>query len=138
MPIGELILPDGSLWRVVVVDDAGVIRKYDMVTLADPEGNVLGEPPGTPADTNVDVSISPVTILAANPARSQASVFNDSAATLYLKLGTGVSATSFTVKMAPGSLYELPQPAVGKPYQGIITGVWSAAGAGAARVTELT
>lgn len=79
-------------------------------------------------------SASAVTLLEANPSRSGATIFNEGAATLTLHLGLGASATVYTLVMAAGSYYEVPFG-----YTGVITGFWSAAGAGNnARIVELT
>jgi hypothetical protein len=61
------------------------------------------------------------------------SVCNESSEFLYLKFGTGVSSTSFSVKLPPRAFYELNFP----QYTGVITGVWKSAGAGAALITEV-
>lgn len=82
--------------------------------------------------SNVASSASNVTLLAENTDRIGVLVQNDSTATLYLKYGATASTSSYTVKMEPGSYWEMPQPI----YTGIIDGIWSAAN-GAARITEL-
>lgn len=84
------------------------------------------------AVTSVAASTTFVALLAANAARLGAAIHNDSTAVLYVKLGAAASATSFTVKMAADSYYEVPFA-----YTGVIDGVWASA-AGAARVTELS
>ena len=71
-------------------------------------------------------------LLAENKIRLGAMVYNDSAAILYLKLGTGASLTSYTVRMTPYAYYEIPYA-----YIGTIHGYW-ATSTGNARVTELT
>jgi hypothetical protein len=82
---------------------------------------------------NVAAAVATTTVLALNTARLGMTVFNDtSTGILYLKLGSGATATSFTVRMMPQDYYELPFR-----YTGIITGYWSVAD-GNARVTELT
>lgn len=81
--------------------------------------------------TNVAASATNVTLLASNTARLGATVYNDSTATLYLKLGATASATSFTVKMIADSYYETPFN-----YTGQIDGVWASA-TGVARIGEL-
>ncbi len=58
-------------------------------------------------------------------------VFNDSAAVLYLKFGTGASETSYTVQIAAGGYYEFPQPL----YAGEADGIWASAD-GSARLTS--
>ena len=86
----------------------------------------------TPAQSSVAGSASSVSLLASNANRLGATVFNDSTADLYLKLGATASTTSFTVKMAAGSYFEVPFN-----YTGAIDGIWSSA-TGSARITELT
>ena len=54
---------------------------------------------------------------------------------LYLKLGTTASATSFTVLIPHQGYYEMP--ANPDCYTGAIDGIWAAAN-GAVRITELT
>lgn len=82
---------------------------------------------------NVVAAVGTTTILALNIDRLGAMVFNDTATgILYLKLGSGATATSFTVRMMPQDYYELPFR-----YTGIITGYWSVAD-GSARITELS
>jgi len=77
-------------------------------------------------------SLSSQTLRAANSSRKGLSIFNDSTAILYVKLGATASNSSFTIKMAAGSYYELPFN-----YTGIIDGVWAAAN-GSAYVTEIS
>lgn len=62
--------------------------------------------------------------------RQGASIYNDSATDLYLNLGDLATTTSFTIKMAAGSYYEVPYG-----YAGVIGYIFGAAGAGNARVT---
>jgi hypothetical protein len=88
----------------------------------------------------VAASATEVTLLAANARRTDAAITNDSAAYLYIKHGTGVSTSSFRVRLDPGGLYELPQRfnADGRrlgPYTGTVTGLWSSA-TGQAVVSE--
>lgn len=83
--------------------------------------------------TNVASSATTVSLLGSQATRKGASFFNDSTANLFLKLGATASLTSFTVKIFPGELYELPVPS----FTGAIDGIWDAAN-GAVRITELT
>jgi hypothetical protein len=76
-------------------------------------------------------STSSTTLLALNTNRLGATIHNDSAVALYVKLGSTASTTSFTIKMAADSYYEVPFN-----YTGVIDGIWASA-TGAARVTEL-
>ena len=74
-----------------------------------------------------------MTLLAANPNRRAFSVFNDSTAVLYLKLGGTASTSSYTVQIAAGGFYELPAT---WGYAGVVDGIWASA-TGNARVTEV-
>lgn len=87
----------------------------------------------TPTIAQVASSGTNVTILASNALRKQAMFFNDSTQALYLKLGTTATSSSYTVKMAAASYYELPQPI----YTGEIDGIWVSAN-GNVLVTEET
>lgn len=82
---------------------------------------------------NTNDAATSATLLAANAARKGAIIYNDSTVYLYIKFGATASLTSFTHKMAPDSMYELPFG-----YTGKIDGIWASDASGAARVTELT
>lgn len=81
--------------------------------------------------TEVPASATVVTLLAAKPGRLGASIYNDSAAALTIKLGAGAAANSKTaVLVGSGGYFEVPYG-----YVGIITGLWASA-TGNAYVTE--
>lgn len=80
---------------------------------------------------SVASSASTGTLLAANQGRRGATIYNDSSAALYLKLGATASTTSFTALVAAAGYYEVPFG-----YCGVIDGIWASAN-GNARVTEL-
>lgn len=82
--------------------------------------------------TNIAASATSVTLAGVNVARLGLSIYNDSVATLYVKLGTTASATSFTLLMQPSSYYEVPFK-----YTGRVDGLWATA-SGSARITEFT
>lgn len=82
--------------------------------------------------TSVSGTITSTTILAANPNRLGASLYNDSSGNLYLKFGATASLSSFGIRIDPFGYYEVPFS-----YTGIMDGIWSS-GVGAARVTEFT
>lgn len=93
--------------------------------------------PTTGTISSVSGSASSVTVLAANTSRKGATIFNDSAATLYLALSdTTASTTVHTVQVAASGYYELPLND-GGVYTGRIAGIWSSA-TGSARVSEMT
>lgn len=98
-------------------------------------GTITASPGGGPATgtvTNVASSATSVTLLAANTSRRKVSVFNNSTQILYLKCGTTASSSTFTIAMAPNSLWV---DDVG--YTGRIDGIWASAN-GSAGVTEYT
>ena len=103
---------------------------------------VSGAPKGDPLPTkemraskatcaNVTAAVADTLVLAANADRLGASVVNDSASILYVKFGSGASATSYTVRMTAYAYYEVPFG-----YTGQINGFWVSA-IGNARVTEV-
>lgn len=124
-----------------------VVRKDVPTSLVSADGDyaVLQESPlgelwtrsvsPTVAVTSVGQNVASQVLLAANASRKMGTVFNDSAANLYINLGAAaVIAGPFVVKVPAGGYYELPAPA----YSGSVNGIWDAAGAGNARVSEQT
>ena len=89
-------------------------------------------PSATSTTSTVAASASSVQLLAASTDRIGATVFNDSLAVMYLKLGTTASATDYTVQVMRYGYYEVPFG-----YQGRIDAIWSSA-TGNARITQLT
>lgn len=87
--------------------------------------------PSTPTLTNVAASVTSVTLKAANTARQELLIFNDSTSLLYVKYGATASATSFTHYVPAYSLCVIDD------YDGIVDGIWVSA-TGSARVTETT
>lgn len=83
--------------------------------------------------SNVTATTGSTTLLAANPGRNAAYVYNDSTTTLNIKFGATASSTSFSLQVAAGGTLVLNDPVV---YTGVLTAIW-AAGTGAARVTEI-
>lgn len=88
--------------------------------------------PATSSVASVAASATNVTLQAANANRLGLVVFNDSLVSLFVKLGATASATSFTHKVGPGGMYEVPFG-----WTGIVDGIWESA-TGAARVTEVS
>lgn len=112
----------GGNARFIATDGAGNIS----TSLAQPAAAVV---------TSVPQAVVVTTLLAANLARKGAVIFNNiTGGLLFIKLGAGASSTDFSVRLLPGSAFELPFPA----YTGQITGVWSVAGGGSAQVTEMS
>jgi hypothetical protein len=86
----------------------------------------------TPTQSSVAGSASSVSLLASNANRLGATVYNDSTAVLYVKLGTTASTTSYTTQISANEYYEVPFQ-----YTGAIDGLWTSA-TGSARITEFT
>jgi len=86
----------------------------------------------TPAQSSVSVLTSNTSILATNAARLGATIYNESGATCFIKLGATASTTSYSIQMVVGSYYEVPFN-----YTGAIDGITLAITA-ILRVTELT
>lgn len=82
------------------------------------------------------------TALLANTERRGAFFQNDADRACYLKFGSGVSSSSYTVKMNPkdpdgvGGTFDLGS--LRALYTGRIDAVWDAGVSGALRITELT
>lgn len=84
--------------------------------------------------SSVTAAATDIQILASNANRLGASVYNDADKDLYIALGTAAaSLTSFTQKIAPGGMYEVPFN-----YTGVVRGIWATSPTGSARVTEYT
>ena len=87
--------------------------------------------------TSVAAAVGDTTLLVQNKFRNMATFFNNSSAIAYLKLGTGASTTSFTVRMTPYSYYELPLLPDGQGvYTGAVDAYWASA-TGAMLCTEM-
>lgn len=83
--------------------------------------------------TSIPAAAADTLLLAANPARIGASIFNNSAtATLLLKFGPGASTTSFKIPLTPLTGFVF----VDACFRGQVNGFWTGAIAGAALVAE--
>lgn len=96
-----------------------------------------GAPSSTSNLSQTAQSAASVQLLAANGARKDAYIYNQQGtgtANLYVALTSNAATlNAFTFRLAPNTGMALPLD-----YTGAITGIWDAAGAGAAAVTELT
>jgi hypothetical protein len=88
--------------------------------------------PSTSTTSSVAGSATNVTLLPSNGTRLGATIYNDSTALLYIKLGALATSTDFTIKLFPMSYWEVPFG-----YTGEIDGIWASA-TGHARIDELT
>lgn len=125
---GTVTVTDGAGALNVIVDSGTVTANAGTGTFT-----VLALRAATPAVTSVADSAGNVTCLASNANRLGATIYNDSAADLFIKLGATASATSFTVKVFQDGFFTVPFG-----YTGIIDCIWSSDTAGSARVTEVT
>lgn len=116
-----------TLGQKTMANSTPVVLASDQSTLPTKETRS-----GTSAVTSVAGSAASVALLASNANRLGATVYNDSTAILYLKLGATASTSSFTTKLFPEDYYEVPAN-----YTGVIDGIWASA-TGNARITELT
>ena len=115
--------------------DLVYLNDYNLVSS---ETDLPEQPISVPAVvSSVSAAVSDTLLLAANKFRNMASLFNNSNSVCYVKLGTGASPTSFTVRMTSNAFYELPNLPSGQGvYTGVIDGYWASAN-GAMLVTEM-
>ena len=108
-------------------------KQDTMITsLQNIESNTAGTGLGdTGAASSVAVSVSSVTIIAANTARREVIIRNDTNNNLYLAHG-GTATLSSAVKLKRGDVY------IEDKYIGVISGIWSSTGGGGnAQITEV-
>jgi hypothetical protein len=125
------IAADGS--ATVVPGDATNGLDVDVTRVG---GTVTTKHAGTTgAQTNVASTTTPnTTLLAADANRVGATIYNDSTAVLFVLLGAGTeSATVYTLQIAAGGYYEVPEAFVAMR----ISGHWATAN-GSARITAAT
>lgn len=124
--------PGGDLRQVVTIGDGDTspIAAVDAVGFTVRPGKTA-----TATTTRVAAAITSTQLLAANANRLNASIFNDSTDTLYVKYGTAASATSKKFALKAGEYWEMPTG--GTIHTGIIHGLWSGTN-GAADVNEET
>ena len=127
---GSVADPTNGPLLVAGVDANGIVRTM----LVDAGGRQVIEyqSSSSSAVTSIVSAITNVTLLATNNWRLGGTVYNDSTAAMYLKLGITATNANFTVKIMPQGYYELPTGYVGR-----VDAIWAAAN-GNARITELT
>ena len=106
------------------------IGDVDVLTLPD----VAIKNYSTSAVTSVVSAAVSTSILASNANRRIAIMVNDTDKSVYVKLGATASTTSFSYKLSPGQILELPIPI----YTGAIDAIWETSPTGSMRVTEIT
>jgi hypothetical protein len=87
----------------------------------------------TSSVTRVASATTSTPLFGQNTGSKQRVLTNESSANLFLKFGTGASATSYTVKIPANGYYEFP--ATNGVYAGAVEGIWDAAN-GFAQLTE--
>jgi hypothetical protein len=122
--------------EVPAIDEWGQLVRHVGEIDANITGGVVAVlQPSSSTVTKIAQSTSSVVLAAANPNRLGLTIYNDSTKPLYVRVETGPATTdNWTVKLRKDDYYELPFPA----YLGEVTAIWGVAGAGAARVTEMT
>jgi len=143
------VIPGTSTNPLVATDDVGGVHYMRLKIDGGGDGAaapVLGDSnygldvdvvrfpqPSSAPTTNVPAATASTLLSAANASRKGWMVWNDSPSSMYLKAGTGASATSAMLSVPPGAYFELPSPV----YTGVMYAAWVTA-TGAARVTEMT
>lgn len=97
-------------------------------------GPVSFPQPSLSTVTKVPQDVASVTLVAANTLRLGLFIFNDSPGSLYVKTGAGAGLDDWSFRVCSGAYWEAPFAVTTQ----LISGIWEVAGAGAARVTELT
>lgn len=118
-------------------DDAAAVAKVDD---APPAANAFGltvriPEPGTPVLTQPAQNDGTSVLVAANANRRWCSIENDpqdGLADLFVALAATATAAARSFKLKPGEYREI------RNYTGVISGIWSAAGSGSAKVTEVS
>lgn len=132
----------GNAWPIEVTDGTNAAEvanaapgagAFGLVTRIAGTVSFSAAQPATATVSSVALSTVVATVLSANANRLGAIIWNDGAQAAYIKLGTGATTSSFTVRLQNKSEWELPYPV----YTGDITGI-TATSTATALVTELT
>lgn len=131
LPAGTNNIGDVDVASIAAGDNN--IGNVDLASAIPAGTNAIGKltQPATGTLANVTMTGSSVTAAASNVSRRNLMIYNDSGVTVYVKLGSSASSTSFTVKLVDQAYYELPDPV----YTGIVTALGAS---GDIRVTEVT
>lgn len=132
----------GGAWPILVTDGVDTAAVETTAPGAGAAGVVVrvagtvSTAPTRPANSTVSsvaVSTVVVTLAAANASREGLILYNESAQTVFVKLGSGATTTSYTVQLSRNSVFELGFPA----YTGVVTGI-TAASSSTVLATEIT
>jgi hypothetical protein len=127
-----ILVTDGTDTAIVINTTPGAGDFGLVVRVAGTIATTIAQP-ATSTVTSVALSTTVATVLASNANRYGAVLWNNGSAQAYVKLGSGATTASFTVRMANQSEWEIPFPV----YTGIITAITSA-GTATMLATELT
>lgn len=128
---GTVSLPTGAATEATLATIAGAVSSSNLRFVE----SGLSLPISSSAAEVYSVSdqATSATLLDANASRKGWSIYNDSTAALYLKLGATASSTDFSVKVVSGAYYEQMGHGI---YTGRVDGIWSGDASGSARVSE--
>jgi hypothetical protein len=114
----------------------GETRALDVAIIDGAGAHVTGfdaSRPATSSITSVATSTTSATLLAANTARRQFYIYNDSGSNLFVAFAATATATAFTVLIPKNGFFASEM----NGYTGVISGILSS-GTGNARLTEVT
>lgn len=101
------------------------------IAVVNPDGSAISGGSGsTSTTTQVGDSATVVTLKAANADRVKLAIVNTSSAILYVKEGSGATASDWSYRL------EQYDEAFIDDYTGIVTGIWASDAGGFANVTE--
>lgn len=109
---------DGTALRTVLTDGSGRI--------------VNTQKAYSSSITPISASASAIQLLAANPQRLGATLYNDTDTDMYVALGNTLTTSSYSVKVGVTQYYEVPSG-----YTGILYAIWDTGPEGYAQVTEI-
>ena len=123
-PISGTVTANAGTGPFPISDNGGSITVDGTVAV----NNFPGASTGTATVTNVSVSTTVATLSASNAAKTKVVVYNETG-TLFVKLGTGATAASYSYRLTANTVLEVTG------YHGVITGI-KLSGTSAALVTE--
>ena len=136
---GWSVVVSNTQTAINIINSAGwsvVVSNTSPVAISNTANWIIYTIDSRPTGTAITLVLSTagqVLLLASNANRRAASIYNQSTNPLYMRLGSSVSATTYTLMIVSSGYYEIQNPV----YTGIITGIWSAAN-GQAVITEGT
>lgn len=130
LPAGTAVL--GSIAALQVTNPWVVTGSVQAVQVGTQITSILSQTTGTSSTYAVKSSVTAVSIMAANANRRGGTIFNNTSTMSFVQLGTVVTSSLYTLKMADQGYYELPFG-----YTGVVGGI-TASNAGIWTVTEFT